>query len=141
MSFDPLTAALDFGGKVLDRVIADPDARAAAQFKLRELEQTGELATLTAETDLAKAQIAVNQQEANSNSLFVSGWRPSVGWVCSAAFAYHFVIQPCLAFLLAAAGRKVELPAFEMQTLLTVLCGMLGFGGLRTFEKIKGATK
>ncbi|MEQ1704938.1 MAG: 3TM-type holin [Rickettsiales bacterium] len=83
----------------------------------------------------------MNKEEATNQNIFVSGWRPFIGWVCGAAFAYHFVIQPILAFIIVNHGGKVELPAFDMQSLSTVLMGMLGLGGLRTLEKIKSMTR
>jgi hypothetical protein len=138
MAFDPISAALDIGGKVIDRLWPDPAQRDAAKLELLKMQQTGELAQLTADTDLAKAQAAINAQEAQSPTLFVSGWRPFIGWVCGLAFAYDFILQRLLAFLLAAVGHPVELPVFDTNSLVTVLMGMLGLGGLRTFEKVKG---
>jgi len=91
---------------------------------------------------IAIAQIEVNKVEAASNSIFKSGWRPAIGWVCGFAFAYHFVLQPLLVFILTYAGHPVpELPEFDMASLMTVLGGLLGLGSLRTFEKYKGITK
>jgi hypothetical protein len=138
MAFDPISAALDIGGKLIDRLWPDATQRDAAKLKLAEMHQTGELAQLAAETDIAKGQIEVNQAEAGSSSLFVAGWRPWIGWVCGVAFAYHFVVQPLLAFILAATGHPVTLPTFNMEALYTVLLGMLGLGSMRTFEKYKG---
>ena len=90
----------------------------------------------------AMAQIEVNKTEAASNSLFKGGWRPFIGWVCGTAFAYHFVLQPFLIFVLTTLGQPVPtLPEFDMASLMTVLGGLLGLGGLRTFEKYKGVTK
>ena len=139
MPFDPITAGLDFAGKLIDRLWPDQVQRDAAKLKLLEMQQTGELAALTAETELMKAQIAVNTAEASNEHVFVSGWRPFIGWVCGSAFAYHFVFQPFFAFLLAASNHSVVLPVFNMDALYTVLAGLLGLGGLRTFEKVKGA--
>lgn len=87
--------------------------------------------------EINKAQIEVNKIEAGSSSFFKSGWRPSVGWVCSFALCYHFVLQPMLSFIFAANGNSVELPIFDMTTLSTVLFGMLGLGGMRSLEKVK----
>ena len=90
----------------------------------------------------AMAQIEVNKVEAASNSIFKVGWRPFIGWVCGVAFAYHFVIQPLLIFVMTYAGHPIpSLPEFDMASLMTVLGGLLGLGGLRTFEKYKGVTK
>ena len=91
---------------------------------------------------IALAQIEVNKAEAASGSLFKGGWRPAVGWVCAIAFAYHFIIKDLIIFGASFAGAELpELPEFDMGTLLTVLGGMLGIGGLRTYEKQKGITK
>ena len=90
----------------------------------------------------AMAQIEVNKIEAASNSIFKGGWRPFIGWVCGTAFAYHFVLQPLLIFVMTYLGHPVPaLPEFDMASLMTVLGGLLGLGGLRTFEKYKGVTK
>ena len=87
--------------------------------------------------EINKAQIEVNKVEAGSTNLFVSGWRPFVGWTCGVALCYHFVLQPFLMFVLLSIGNPMELPVFHMETLTTVLMGMLGLGGLRTYEKVK----
>ena len=87
--------------------------------------------------EINKAQIEVNKVEAGSTNLFVSGWRPSVGWVCSLAMMYHFVLQPLLVFVLSAIGKPVDLPVFDMSSLMTILLGLLGLGGMRSFEKVK----
>ena len=87
--------------------------------------------------EINKAQIEVNKVEAGSTNLFVSGWRPFVGWTCGFALCYHFVLQPLLMFILSSTGNPMELPGFDMTTLTTVLMGMLGLGGLRSYEKVK----
>ena len=125
MAFDPLTAGLEFGGKILDKLFPNPEERAALQVKLIELQQAGEL-----------AQIDVNKEEAKSDNLFVSGWRPFIGWVCGLAFAYHLILQPLLVFIATNAGHDVDLPVFDKGMLTDTLFGMLGFGSLRTVEKM-----
>ena len=103
-----------------------------------------EIATLAQKQahENAMAQIDVNKTEAASNSIFKGGWRPFIGWVCCTAFAYHFVLQPLLIFVMTYLGHPVPaLPEFDMASLMTVLGGLLGLGGLRTFEKFKGITK
>jgi hypothetical protein len=137
----PILGLLPFAEKLLDAVFPDPKSAADAKIKLLELEQNGQLAILAAETDLAKGQQAINQIEAGSGDKFASRWRPFIGWTCGVAFAYHFVLQPLLVFFLAANGHKIDLPTFDMESLNTVLMGMLGLGGLRTFERVKGVTK
>ena len=97
-----------------------------------------EKAQLAAAVQLVQGQIDINKVEAASSSVWVAGWRPFIGWVCGAAFAYKFVLAPAIAFGLAAAGHVVDLPVLDFTEMSTVLLGMLGIGGLRTLEKIKG---
>ena len=122
--------AIAAGLKVLDKFIPDPAAKAKAESELRE--------SLLA---WDASQNEVNKIEAGHASIFVSGWRPFVGWTCGFAFAYHYVVQPISLFFLAAFGMAITLPAFSMESLLTVLLGLLGLGGLRTYEKFKGVSK
>lgn len=92
----------------------------------------------------ALAQAAINQQEAAHKSLFVAGWRPFVGWVCGLALFYKFLGQPLLVFILVATNisfNRLNLPNISVDALYPVLLGMLGLGGLRTFEKIKGIAR
>jgi hypothetical protein len=120
---------------LLDKVIEDKDQKAQLAH---------ELATMADRhaQDLALAQIEVNKAEAASGSLFKGGWRPFIGWVCGGAFAYHFVLQPVIVFGVLTAGIDLPpLPEFDMASLMTVMMGMLGLGGLRTYEKQKGITK
>tara|TARA_X000001382_G_C3131521_1_gene166548 strand:+ start:521 stop:898 length:378 start_codon:yes stop_codon:yes gene_type:complete len=86
---------------------------------------------------ILEIQAKINEIEAQHRNLFVSGWRPSVGWVCSLAFAYHFVAFPIIKTIY----PDTEFPVLETEPLFTVLMGMLGLGGLRTYEKIKDKTK
>jgi hypothetical protein len=138
MALDPVTAMLDIGGKVIDRLFPDPTQAATAKLELIRLQQSGELAQLAADVEVAKAQTSVNAAEASNNSTFVAGWRPFIGWVCGAAFAYKFVVAPAAAFLLTANGHPIILPVLDFTEMSTVLLGMLGIGTLRTVEKIKG---
>ena len=129
---------LNLGGKLLERIIPDPLARANAQLELVKLHQTGELAHLAAETDLAKGQLAVNAEEAKNPSVFVSGWRPFIGWVCGSGLAFQFVLAPILTWAAALGGKPIAFPPLDMGTLLTLLGAMLGLGGMRTKEKLAG---
>jgi hypothetical protein len=126
---------------LLDRLIPDPAAREKAKLELMKAEQEGSLEALRLALSADQMQAEINKIEANNPDIFVSGWRPFIGWVCGVAFAYHFVLQPLLAFAIANGGGNVELPAFDMDALSTVLMGMLGLGGLRTIEKIRGSAK
>ena len=121
--------------KLLDKVIEDKDQKAKLAHELATMADK-----LAHEQQLA--QMAINKEEASSGSLFLGGWRPCIGWICGIAFGYHFVLQPVIIFIVVLIGMDIpELPSFDMGTLLTVLGGMLGIGGLRTYEKQKGLTK
>ena len=87
--------------------------------------------------EINKAQLEVNKVEAGQTGLLVR-WRPFLGWILSIAFAYHFVFQPFLVFILSAFGVQLDLPEFDMTTMTTVLMGMLGMAGMRSYEKVKG---
>ena len=92
--------------------------------------------------ELAKGQLAINAEEAKSKNIFVSGWRPSVGWCCSLALFAHFLVFPTMDVVTAYMGiDAVAYPAFDMDSLMTVLLGLLGLGGMRSFEKYKGVSK
>jgi hypothetical protein len=127
----PVLSILEIGAKLLDKVIPDKDARERAQAELIKAAQDQDF-------QLALAQIKVNEEEAKSDSLFKSGWRPSIGWTCSVAFILHFVAFPIINFVIVGLGYKEVVISFDMTTLMTVLGGLLGIGGLRTYEKIKG---
>ena len=121
--------------QLLDKFIEDKDQKAKLAHELATMADK-----LAHEQQLA--QMAINKEEASTGSLFKGGWRPFVGWLCGIAFFYHFVCQPLIIFNVAMSGVDIpELPKFEMNTLLTVLGGLLGIGGLRTYEKQKGLTK
>lgn len=120
---------------ILDKFIEDKDQKAKLAH---------EIATMAEKHahEANMAQVQVNQAEAQHRSSFVAGWRPFIGWVCGIALAYHFVLSPIIVFGIALSGAVVpEIPEFDMGSLMTVLMGMLGLGGLRTFEKSKGLTK
>jgi hypothetical protein len=120
---------------LLDKFIEDKDQKAALAH---------EIATMAERhaQERAMAQADVNKTEAAHRSIFVSGWRPFIGWTCGISLAWHFVLSPVVVFVTAWAGVELPaLPSFDMDSLMTVLLGMLGLGGLRTFEKHKGLSR
>lgn len=83
-------------------------------------------------------QLAVNKQEAANTNWLVAGWRPAVGWVCAAGVGVQFVFGPLATWVSGLLGHPVVVPSLDLSTLLTLLGGMLGIGGLRTVEKLNG---
>ena len=138
-------AVADLAGKVLERIFPDPTERLKAKTALDQLQASGDLAKLAAETDLAKGQLEINKVEAASTNWFVAGWRPFVGWTCGIAYAYGYVVLPFLTFFVYLWGSPetvkqiAMLPKLDLAAMVPLLFGMLGIGGMRTFEKVKGA--
>ena len=126
-----LPAVTDVIGRFLPE---DKEKRAAAE---REIEK--QLATHLAKIDLA--QLEINKQEAAHRNIFVAGWRPFIGWSCGIAMCYAYIIQPITIFVLAQTGNLVSLPTLDLSEMMPVLLGMLGLGGLRSFEKYKKISK
>jgi hypothetical protein len=116
---------------VIDREITDKNA--AEKLK-------GQINLEVAQADIkgVLAQLDINKTEAASSNIFVAGWRPSVGWVCSTALAYQFVVAPIGVWIASILGHPVAPPPKLDDTLWQLMFGMLGMGGLRTFEKVKG---
>jgi len=137
MSIDittPWGAVINSVFGIIDKIIPDPQAKAAAQLQVLKLQQEGELKQLDNALQLSLAQISTNNIEAASNSLFKSGWRPFIGWVCGGGLVYQYLLRPLFIGL----GFSM-FPSLEIDTLMTLLFGMLGLGTLRTVEKVKGA--
>ena len=86
-----------------------------------------------------QGQLDTNKAEASSTNLFVAGWRPFVGWTCGAGFAVQFVLGPLLSWASAMAGHPMAFPPMDVGTMMPLLLGMLGLGGMRTYEKLQGA--
>lgn len=122
------------GLSIINKFIPDTaaQAQAAAEFKTQ---------VLTLQAQMNAAQSATDTAEASSGNRFAANWRPFVGWVCGVAFAWHFVIQPILNYVLMTLGFAQVNPVFDMATLYTVLMGLLGMGGLHTYENVKGGGK
>lgn len=124
-------AILEIGAKLLDKVIPDKDAREKAQAELLKAAQDQDF-------QLALAQIKVNEEEAKSDNIFKSGWRPAIGWICVFGLAYNFVIYNLLLWLVATFSLNITPPALMSDILMELVFAMLGLGSLRTFEKVKG---
>ena len=134
MALDPVSALLDIGGKVMDRLWPDPVQAAAAKLELFKLQQSGELAVIAGQLDINKA-------EAANPSVFVSGARPFILWVCGSGFAIQFVVGPLAEWGSALYGHPVKFPQMDMATLMPLLLGMLGLSGYRTIERVNGVAR
>jgi hypothetical protein len=121
---------------VLDRVLPDPEARAKAEAEVRKLAESGTFED-RAELAVRLAQIDLNKTEAAAGT-YRGGWRPAVGWTCAAAVAWEFVARPVATWALVVQGVAVPaLPSLDAR-LWELLALLLGVGGLRTIEKLKG---
>lgn len=89
----------------------------------------------------AEKQLDVNAAEAANTSILVAGWRPAIGWICGFSFGWVFVLQPMLAFALVAIGHPIKLPDLDMSQMMPVLLGILGLGGMHSYERVKGVSK
>lgn len=115
---------------ILDKFVPDAKDRLAAEQAL---------ANAVFAADLA--QIGLNTAEAANTSIFVAGWRPGIGWVCGAAFAWQFVLQPFITYFLLVAGVNIPpMPILDWSQLSVVMTGMLGLAGMRSYEKINKQT-
>ena len=115
---------------LLDKFIEDKDKTNAIAFQISTMAEKHA-------QELAKAQLEVNKTEAAHKSLFVSGWRPAVGWTCCIGLASQYILIPMANFTLALANSTIEIPVLDMATMMPVLMGMLGLGAMRTVEKTK----
>lgn len=126
--------------------IGDAFAKIVGVFKVppeKALEAQTELEKIRLEleaklVDQVTAQIEVNKVEAANPNLFVAGWRPAIGWICGAGLAIQFIVNPIATWIAALAKHPILFPSLDLGTLLTLLLGMLGLGGLRTYEKVQG---
>ena len=128
-----LGSVFELGGKIIDRLFPDPAQKAAAELELLKLTQSGDLQTTL-------AQLEINAKEAQHASIFVAGWRPFVGWGCGIGLLYATVGHNILSWLATAKGWPMP-PTVDADLLIYTLGGLLGIGGLRTLEKVKGVAR
>ena len=121
-------------GPLIDRI---PDANERARAK----EQI-EAQMLAAMTSLVQGQLAINQKEAEHGSIFVAGWRPAIGGICGSALGWNYILQPIITWIAFISGLDLaDAPRLDTAELTTILLGMLGLGGLRTYEKRLGVAR
>jgi hypothetical protein len=128
---DPISSIAGLANTLITKIWPDPADQASAEALLIKTQMDAALAQ-------AQQQIDINKIEAASTNVFVSGWRPFVGWVCGSAFALHFLFIPLLNWVAELFGHSAILIPFDMATLSTVLMGMLGLGTMRSVEKWRG---
>lgn len=127
MALDPVSAGLDLAGNVINKIWPDKTEQEKA-----------ELALIVA---TVQGQMAVNQTEAAHPSVFVSGWRPYIGWVCGMAFAWNWIGLPVTKVALSLNGIDMTLEPASMAEMMPVLLGMLGLAGMRTYERVEGVAR
>jgi|TARA_R110001606_G_C15377641_1_gene650109 CheY-like chemotaxis protein len=119
---------------LLDKFIEDKDQRAMLAHEI------ATLAERQAQEQIV-GQIKTNQIEAAHQSMFVAGWRPAVGWVCALAMLLNFILIPFINLGMEFAGLDIRLDLIEMDTMMPVLLGMLGLGGMRSYEKARNVAR
>lgn len=124
MALDPLSAGLDLVNTAINKIWPDKTEQEKQQ--------------LAAAVMIVQGQLDINKVEAANPSIFVSGWRPAIGWVCGSACAWNWIGLPIAKLALDVAGHPIELSPADMSEMMPILLGMLGLGGLRTVEKVKG---
>ncbi len=117
----------DIREAITGKAIEDPNKRREIELKLAQLEQA-----------INQGQIEINKTEAKHASVFVAGWRPFLGWVGGSAMAYVFILSPLIEWACSIYGLSIEPPQIDGTMLFNLVLALLGFGGLRTFEKTKG---
>lgn len=122
MALDPITAVADLAKTAVNAIWPDKTEQEKAQ--------------LAAAVALVQGQLQINQAEAANPSVFVSGWRPFIGWVCGSGFAWNWIGLPIAKAVMVAAGHPIEVSPADLGEMMPLLLGMLGLGGLRTVEKI-----
>ena len=113
---------------LLDKFIEDKDQKSALAHEIATMSQKYA-------QEIAKGQMAINQVEAASSSLMVSGWRPFIGWTCGFGMFGNFITIPFSNFVLALLGIDIVIPLVPLETMMPVLMGMLGLGAMRSYEK------
>jgi hypothetical protein len=125
-------------GPIIDafiKRIPDPNERVRAKEEM-------ETRMLDAMTSLVQGQLEINKAEAQHGSIFVAGWRPGIGWICGIALGWNFIVQPIITWAAFATGYDLAgAPTLDTGELTTILLGMLGLGGLRTYEKRLGVAR
>lgn len=130
--------AIAAGLRIVDKLIPDPAAKAAAAMEAIKLKQAGDFKEMEGQLQAMQMQADITKEEAKSESMWKSGARPGVLWVCVGGLACQFIIGPLVTWGAAMAGSDVAFPSLDFETLMGLLTALLGLGTLRTYEKQKG---
>lgn len=130
MNLNPIGGIVDGLAKGLDELFTSEEEREAAKLKLATLMQQPHM-----------LQAVANIEGAKHRSVFVAGWRPAIGWVAALGLGYQFLVLPFAGLINAYLKLPAELPQLQAEQLMTLVLSLLGLGGMRTFEKYKGASK
>ena len=128
-----LGGVLELGKDLLNRFFPNEEERRKAEADFLKLAMDGELKQVI-------AQLEINAREASHKSIFVAGWRPFFGWMGGLAFGYNVILQPVLVWYGQSKGWPIP-PTVNSDLLWVVITGMLGIGGMRTYEKMNGVSK
>ena len=137
MDITGIGSLVSLGTTIIDKIWPDKTEADKAKLRLFELQQAGEFKEIEAALEMSRQQTAVNVSEAQSGDNFRGGWRPFVGWVCGFGLGYAAIFRPIIIGLARIQYPEFDLPEAGGETLTTILLGMLGLGGMRTFEKTK----
>jgi hypothetical protein len=134
-------SAFDLVGKVIDKLFPNKDDAEKAKLTMLQMAQNGEFKALDIQAESDKNQTAINVEEAKTGGM-LNQWRPALGWVCVAGYAYYFVAMPLIIWVVTLIkGTAPAMIALDISELSILLLGMLGLGGMRSFDKAKAACK
>jgi len=129
--FNPkVTAPIEAIGGIIDDLFTSDEEKISLDLARQRLNSRA-----------SEIQAEINKIEASHRSLFVAGWRPFLGWVCGASICYVYVAHPLLAWVTSYYLPEASIPALQIDHLIELVIAMLGLGGLRTFEKVRGRAK
>ena len=135
MALDPFTAGFDLIKTGLDKFFPDADTELKGKLEAAASE-------INNSYQLQLSQLEINKVEAGSTSLFVSGWRPAIGWVCGVSLLYAALVEPIARFIATVLFTYTGMfPIINTELTLQILLGLLGLAGMRSYEKSKGITK
>ena len=126
------------GLKIINKFVPDPEAQARAQLEMLKIKQADVFKEMEVALQEKQMQSDINKVEAASDHIFVSGWRPFMGWICGLGFAMQVIVFPVVSTIASLVNHSFPMPEMPIEVLMTTLLGLLGLGGMRSWEKTKG---